>query len=60
MKNKTTMFPEMFIKYTGGVQFYTCRLCNGTSIAKNYGIFNYCPFCGRSIKWEEEDEENEI
>jgi hypothetical protein len=41
------------------IQFYTCTTCNGASVAKDYGAFNYCPYCGCQIEWEINNIDNE-
>ena len=33
------------------LQFYACTTCNGASIARDFGDFNYCPYCGLQIEW---------
>lgn len=42
------------------IQFYTCTTCNGSSVAKDYGEFNCCPFCGLRIEWRINGKEIEV
>lgn len=46
----TTMTEDMHLK-TRNVDFYKCAVCKTVSVAKQYGRFNYCPYCGYKIDW---------
>lgn len=42
------------------IQFFKCTTCNGVSVAKDYGEFNYCPYCGFRIEWRINGNEIEV
>jgi predicted RNA-binding Zn-ribbon protein involved in translation (DUF1610 family) len=60
---KTRMIKDIMLgnKRKGiAIQFYTCTTCNGASVAKDYGEFNYCPYCGLRIEWRINGNEIEV
>lgn len=47
-KDKTTMRRDIVFNDN---QFWACNTCNCASIARQYGEFNFCPYCGFEIDW---------
>ena len=54
--DKTTMSRDLFLRHTTGIQFYRCNNCIGISIALDYGMYGFCPYCGLEIDWENSNE----
>lgn len=49
----TTMTKDIFLKKVN-VYFCKCAVCLNVSVAKQYGRFNYCPYCGCKIDWRKD------